>query len=428
MDEGNRLMKSQGWQNKVFAFFAGAAVFFHLSCGFASPIGVRDIRLEGSGKVKIQLDGILPGGNLSVEYVRDIVQFSLQNATIYPARILHSPEEDRSAFSKLFAYQYAPNLVRVRFSVGTRAELYLGKIRYEVKGKELLISFPEKSEGATEEPESSKVSSKGAEKSDNVKERSLLSKVLSQTSEQGPDQQANDSSGERAHEKLEQTRESKGRVKLGGKAPVTAELGGKSKGPSVFRTLMAMFLVVGGLGLVLVFLKKKGASQAKRVGDSWFSSILPGNRKQKAFIEVIASHALGPKQSITIVRIKEQQFVLGVTQDSVQLITQLDADETDLDLLEDPKVADSIGKMFGSKVRSTPQNEPVVQPRKEVQQNFDTILKSSTGAGAVVARNAYRSQLAPIERAVGGVSPGVASGAGVRDQIRRRLQQGVGNV
>lgn len=140
---------------------------------------------------------------------------------------------------------------------------------------------------------------------------------------------------------------------------------------------------------MLLYVKKKaGATQAKRVGDSWLSGILPGSRKSKAFIEVIANHSIGPKQSITIVRIKDQQFVLGVTSDSVQLITQLDSEEADLELLEDPKVADSIGKMFGAKVKSEIKSEPMVTPAM----NFDSILKSSSGAGAIVARKAYRDQ------------------------------------
>jgi flagellar biogenesis protein FliO len=182
-----------------------------------------------------------------------------------------------------------------------------------------------------------------------------------------------------------------------------------------------MFLIVGGLGMVLLYVKKKaGSAQAKRVGDSWLSGILSGNKKSKAFIEVVANHAIGPKQSITIVRIKEQQFVLGVTQDSVQLITQLDSEEADMELLEDPKVADSIGKMFGSKIKQEPRINPAA--------TFDSILKASSGAGAVVARNAYQSQ-SPSSGNPGSMAPITsAAGSGVRDQIRKRLQQSSGGA
>jgi len=188
--------------------------------------------------------------------------------------------------------------------------------------------------------------------------------------------------------------------------------------------LLAMFLIVGGLGLVLLYFKKKGSSrQAKRVGDSWLSGILSGGKRQKPYIEVLANHALGPKQSITVVRIKDQQFVLGVTQDSVQLITQIDSEDADLDLLDDPKVADSIGRMFGAPVKAEAPKvrEAANQPqiRSVPNQSFDALLKGSSGAGAIIARNAYQGN--------GPVQPLKAQGApnpesGVRDQIKKRLQ------
>ncbi len=399
MDEGNCLMKSRGWQkNSMFLLVA----MFH--CGVfhaeAAPLGVRDIQIgEGNG-ARVLLDGVPAKGAIQIDYVRDIVQFSLQNTTIYPAKILHPDPSADSAFSKVFAYQYAPNLVRLRFTVEGKAESYKGKVGFELNGKELVISFPKEKPSAPGEL---------SEKEEN----SLLSRVL-----------GSEERKEEVKVAAEPLKSGKGKSKIGvGTKPV--ELGGRTHGPSVFRSLFAMFLIVGGLGLVLLYVKKKaGATQAKRVGDSWLSGILPGSRKSKAFIEVIANHSIGPKQSITIVRIKDQQFVLGVTSDSVQLITQLDSEEADLELLEDPKVADSIGKMFGAKVKSEIKSEPKVTPAM----NFDSILKSSSGAGAIVARKAYQDQsgdgiVVPMQQ-----SPVTTASRGVRDQIRKRLQQSAGGI
>jgi flagellar biogenesis protein FliO len=399
MDEGNRKkenMMSQGWQRYcavglvwgMFAIFAQSA--------FSSSLTVRDIVPEGNGKARIILDGVAPKGSINLEYVRDIVQFSIQNSTIYPAKIVHAEGAGAQAFNKIFAYQYAPNLVRVRFSVDGKADQYQGKVRVETKGKVLEISFP------------SPVAQ--AQKNDEH-EKSLIAKVLGQSSAPKVEESPKTEEKPKAEEKLKA--EERTKVRIGNQAkPV--ELGGRTRGPSVFRSLFAMFLIVGGLGLVLLYLKKKGrGTQAKRVGDSWISGFLPGGKKQKAFIEVMANHALGPKQSITVVRIRGQQFVLGVTQDSVQLITQLDSDEADLDLLDDPKVADSIGRMFGSPVKS----------EKTSNSAFDSILKGSAGAGAIVARNAYQNQAA--SNASGPSIPmtsSFSSGPGVRDQIKKRLQ------
>jgi flagellar biogenesis protein FliO len=209
------------------------------------------------------------------------------------------------------------------------------------------------------------------------------------------------------------------------------KLGGARPGPSAIRSFLAMLLVVGGLGVALLYVKKKKASpQAKKVGDSWISNLLAGNNKKKSLIEVVAVHPLGPKQSITVVRIRGQQLVLGVTEGNVQLITQLDSDD-EIDLMDDPKVADSIGKIFGGK--------PAVQPiakqvpmQRQTDASFGSLLKNSSGAGAIVARNAYQaqSQSEPAPRAnLTSIQTPVQTNAqpSVRDQIKQRLQQGMRN-
>ncbi len=389
-------MKCRGWPGKVLFIFISSVLFAPLPRGEAASLSVRDIQIGEEGSARVLLDGVPAKGAVNLEYVRDIVQFSLQNTTIYPAKILHAGGSGESPFSKVFAYQYAPNLVRIRFTVDGKAEAYKGKVKLEAIGKELLITFPKGVESRPQELTESD-------------EKSLLSKVLgSSEKKEAPVADA------------EPQKERKNKNRLGAPSkPV--ELAGGQHGPSVFRSLFAMFLIVGGLGLVLLYVKKKaGSAQAKRVGDSWFSGILSGNKKSKAFIEVVANHAIGPKQSITIVRIKDQQFVLGVTQDSVQLITQLDSEEADLELLEDPKVADSIGKMFGTKIKQ----EPKVTPSG----TFDSILKSSSGAGAIVARNAYQSQSTTSGNSNEVTPIKTASGSGVRDQIRKRLQQATGGA
>jgi flagellar biogenesis protein FliO len=208
-------------------------------------------------------------------------------------------------------------------------------------------------------------------------------------------------------------------------------LGGAPKGASPLRAFLAMFLVVGGLGLVLFYVKKKkGSAQAKKVGDSWISNLLGGSKKQKAMIELIATYPLGPKQSITVVRIRGQQLVLGVTEGNVQLITQLDSDD-DVDVMDDPKVADSIGKIFGGKpaVMAHPASQKAPAPRAPVQNpindavtaSFGNMLKNSSGAGAIVARNAYQSQQPRIQVAASDQAPATLQSS-VRNQIKQRLQ------
>ena len=318
----------------LIIFVVSVAIFTGIST-FAASLTVRDIKILPSNQIEILLDGVTPKTLLELDYVRDIVQFSIQNATIYPAKILHA--EDQS-FNKIFAYQYSPNLVRVRFSVDGKAEAFKGKVKWALKGKTIVVSFPATHSVKTEAVEEST-------------EKTLLAKVLGDHKPQPevkPETLANNNNSKPTIESTPLTGKSSKQM------TTSASLGGQKAGSSILKSFLSMFLIVGGLGAVLVYVKRKKngmhATQAKKVGDSWISSLLPSSmRKQKSFIEVMATHALGPKQSIVVVKIRGQQFVLGVTQDSVQLITQIDSDEAEMDLLEDPAVAASIGKMFGGK-------------------------------------------------------------------------------
>ena len=429
-----KMKNSRGWRVKI-GFVAALGCIFAMPA-FAGSLTVRSIELQGNGVARILLDAVPAKGAVNLEYVRDNVQLTLLNSTIYPAKILHSDSGDAQAFSKVFAYQYAPNLVRVRFSVDGRADRYQGKVKVENKGRGIVVAFPAPVAAAPEAGEDH--------------ERSLLDKVLAKAGEvkqlAGNREKTSGKTVEKTVERITQKeiekesleQETASRIRDEGPkssakntAKNTIELGGKPRGPSMLRSLLSMFLVVGGLGLILIYLKrKKGGHQAKRVGDSWISNLFAGGKKDKPYIEVLANHALGPKQSITVVRIKEQQFVLGVTQDSVQLITQLDSDEADLDLLDDPKVADSIGRMFGAKVNAKPE-APKAVPVKPAQQSasFGSLLETSTGAGAIVARNAYQNQGAAAPNPAGKTIENQVgfNQSGVRDQIRKRLQ-GMGNV
>ncbi len=414
--------RKPGWQLKLSGFVAGIVLVGFGTTAWAGSHTVREVKIPGNGVAQIHLDGVPPKGALELDYVRDIVQLSIQNSTIYPAKILHS-DSGEEAFSKVFAYQYAPNLVRIRFTVGGKADVYRGKVKLEQKGKMLTVRFPEA------------IANQG-DQSD--REQSLLAKVLGQAASVGKQVEEKPATPEvkeakpvevPVSEAVAPVAETKPAKLTGTRANPAPQLGGARSGVSPLRSLFAMFLVVGGLGMVLVYVKsrKKGV-QGKRNGDSWFSQVLSGAKRNTSYIEVLASHALGPKQSITVVRIRDQKFVLGVTQDSVQLITQLDSDEADLDVLEDPKVADSIGKLFGSKPKGMPavpssallSPEPAIkipEPAIDLGASFNSLLKSSTGAGAVIARTAYNQQQSPASEAPS------QKGSGIRNRLRQQVQE-----
>jgi len=398
---------------------AGCAVLvsiLNLGNAQAASVTVREVELKGNS-TEILLDSNVDKSSVQVDYVRDIVQFSINNATIYPAKMLHA---DQAAFSKVFAYQYSPSLVRVRFSVDNNAEQFKNKVKWTVEGKKVLIQFSAPVVAKTEDNEKSLL-----EKITGSVEKAEA-KVADKKTEEVKKSEVKAENSVAAESHPLTTSGSKKQVKLAGAKP----------GPSAFRSFLAMFLVVGGLGLILLYVKRKnsGGMQAKKTGDSWLSNLMSSNRKQKQMMEVVATHVLGPKQSIVVMKIRGQQFVLAVTAENIQLITQLDADEAELDLLDDPKVAASIGKMFGvgNATKATPAMQvtapaaaPVSakSPVVSSDASFNSLLRNSTGAGAIIARNAYSSNAqtaAPVNPAPA-AKPGIATG-GARDLIRKRLE------
>jgi flagellar biogenesis protein FliO len=376
---------------------AGCAVLvltLNLGDALASSVTVREVELKGNS-TEITLDTAVDKNSVQVDFVRDIVQFSINNATIYPAKMLHA---DQAAFSKVFAYQYSPSLVRVRFSVENNAEKYKNKVKWSVDGKKVVIHFSAPVPVAQED-----------------NEKSLLDKVTATV-----EKNSIDKSVEKPIEKVAASSQPLN-LGLGNKKQV--KLAGAKSGPSAFRSFLAMFLVVGGLGLILLYVKKKNAGgvQAKKAGGNWLSNLLPKSGKQKQLMEVVATHVLGPKQSIVVMKIRGQQFVLAVTAENIQLITQLDADEAELDLLDDPKVAASIGKMFGVNAKAP---ATIATPAPTADVSFGSLLKNSNGAGAIIARNAYASNSTPTVNPSADVQPakpGMTAG-GARDLIRKRLE------
>jgi flagellar biogenesis protein FliO len=398
--------------------------FFIAQYANSAPINIRGIAVTSPNQVTLQLDGVVAKGNVNLEFVRDNIQFSLQNSSIYPAKMLHAED---SVFNKIFAYQYSPQLVRIRFTVPGAAENHQGRVQWSQSGNEIIIKFAGSTQTATPQNKTQN-NEKQTEKNPTtqVAELAAEQKLLERVIKSSEAQPAAVQLGRTKDLQKESQKES-----LGNSSEKSTLLAKKPAGPSLGRAFFSMVLVVGGLGLVLFFIKrKKNPLQAHKVSGSkvgnWltqnFGSLMPNSmRSKKSFIEVMGQHALGPKQSIVVVKIKGQQFVLGVTHDHVQLITQMDSDDYDIenhiDVLDDPAVSASIGTLLNAKV-----NSRVTQSQTPAF-SFDSILRSNQQP-AIPQRKANQVyQTASQSRPT--VAPSVPvkmNEPGVRDQIKRRLE------
>lgn len=82
--------------------------------------------------------------------------------------------------------------------------------------------------------------------------------------------------------------------------------------------------------------------------------------------EVVSSHSLGPKKSIAVVKVAGQTLVLGVSDDSINLITQLqNQDAGDADLLNDPEIiGDPKASSFDANLETA--ERPSAQPTRAI--------------------------------------------------------------
>jgi len=92
----------------------------------------------------------------------------------------------------------------------------------------------------------------------------------------------------------------------------------------VLKALFPLVLVIGLLYGVLIFIKRKG--------------ITVTGKKSKIFaIDVISTQSIMPKKYISVVKVEDKYLVLGVSEQSINLLKELDVDETHLSESEEPE-------------------------------------------------------------------------------------------
>jgi flagellar biogenesis protein FliO len=312
----------------------------------ASAIGavtIRDIAVSDGKNASLVMDAPLRKGAVRMEYLRDIVQLTLKGASLYPAKIENFSS---GVVKKLFAYQYSPSVVRVRFTVEGDAERFRGKIKLAVQGKNIDVGFTDVpivvkkvEEEKIEEKAKPKLQVKTRKPKPTVtadEERSLLEKVLK-----------DDSSKSKNETPLKA---------LTGRPNAISK-----ESASPMRAILMLVILLGSIGIFVLWLKRKHSRSQTRPQGVFWQNLFPGLKKSAKFIEVIASSPLGPKQNILLVKVQGQKLVLGVTQDRIQLITQLDND-FEGDVLDDPAISESLGTMLGGTM--LPRAEPLIDRKR----------------------------------------------------------------
>jgi len=355
-----------------------------------SLINIKQVQVSENDRVDILLDGKLDPSQIRTEFLNDIVQLSVSDASVYPAKISSVSGKD---LSKIFIYQYAPRLVRVRLTVKGRAEAFQGKVQVKPSGKMLTIRLDGAAANDTVASSAAQVKKEAPPAPSmtvDAEERALLDKVLKAPvakAAEPPVEKAAAAEGSatgKVSQKSAKRREAK-----------DEQLTGHKESFSPVRMMASMLGVVLLLGAALLGLRKLANSRNRQgaVGQ-WVRKSL--GRPEK-MIEVVATHHLGPKKSIHMVKVAGRTLVLGVADDSINLITELNGASAG-----HAAVSASAGAASGG------------------DEDFLSAL------GEQIAQDSGRTPVAGLGATAAGPAsyqaPRPTAAAGTRDRIRSRLE------
>jgi len=298
------------------------------------------VQVADGDRVDVLFDKKIHDSQIRMEYINDIIQLSISDASVYPAKISTVSGKN---LKKIFVYQYSPRLVRVRLTVPGRAETYQGKVNLSTLGRRLKVEF-----------ESRDLAQKGDAPAGKVEVVTSANPIpLSKMTEEQP----------QAIEPREKPSEP---VTVKPEAPV-AEVSkryGAKDSVSLSRVLMSL-IAVSVLFLFAarftkkVILKSGGGNSLSR----WVQKSLGSSEKA---IEIIATHHLGPNKTIYMIKVTNRTLVIGVSNESISLITELNSNPEAAPIkLDDTTVAqdESFLSSFGEHlVKKMPSASPTVPP------------------------------------------------------------------
>ncbi|MBC7384556.1 MAG: flagellar biosynthetic protein FliO [Cryobacterium sp.] len=302
----------------------------------AAGLNLKKVNILEGDQVELVFDGKVDPSQVKTEFVRDNIQLSILNTSVYPAKVSML---SGSELTKVFAYQYSPALVRARFTVKGDAAGYANRLQVKMTGKTVTLRIAGLKGDQVQSTSSSTlrtVSTAAAA----VVEKTPEPAAVSESSESAKKNLLERVTAENDKTEKGEKAEKAGNEKLTGKisdksfdkrAAKTRELASGKSLPSPFRSIGVMLFVLGLFGLFVMFLKRlksdgKSAKIAKG-GLGGFLNKLSGSSGGKAMIEVVATHHLAPKRSIVVVRVQDRMLVLGMTNDAVNLITEFKAND-----------------------------------------------------------------------------------------------------
>jgi flagellar biogenesis protein FliO len=382
---------------------------------------LKQVQVTNGSEIDLLFDSKVSKSQIKTEFFNDVIQISLMDVSVYPAKI---SSVSGGNITKIFAYQYAPKLVRCRLTVKGKAESFKDKIQIlsgAGTGKLLTVrvgsalgvqnAFANTDEAdkistqaarAKEPPATAEADAAAtAPKINDKEEKALLDRVLKNAPSEAAQAAPEKAGPEKTAEKSESRDfHNEKNIFLDKPDAKVGNLAGGKPLPSPMNALGKLALVVALFSACALGFKKfwKGRAESSTASAGLMNSlgrfaqnlghtVTSGKGRSKKMIEVISNHHLGPKKSIAVVRVAGHMLVLGITDDAINLITRIPDGQAEGEMeaaLEEAIVGPDLDTVLGKAVKSgagATSAGPAI---------FSDILKTETAKpamGAPIANN-----------------------------------------
>ncbi len=259
---------------------------------------LKQVQMANESQINLLFDKSFDKKNFKLEFFKDIIQLSLSDTLVYPAKI---SSVNSGALTKIFAYQYSPKLVRCRFTVKGEAEKYKNQIQVSPSGKMLTIRInPIESDQVV--IRASQAVAAPIEKKEIIQseDKALLEKMSTLPPAVQEEPKNNSLTGRKNNAEP---------MKIEKHNPLLS--------------FWKVFLLAGVIAFFAWVMKKnrfKINNTVQKIAKKKFG-------KDTKLVEVLTTHYLGPNKSIAVIRVTGKLFVIGITNESINLITQIHEDD-----------------------------------------------------------------------------------------------------
>ena len=266
---------------------------------FAQNIKITGVKLDKSSndhlKLEVSLDGnydVLPDLTIKKNYI----QLAMPEAIVWPS-IKRNSKLTKNQTVKILAYQYNKNLARVRLILPSSTKKYSKKVKVVTESNKIILTIPFK-------------------KFTQIKAKAIIKKEVSKYDESYLDQLLKTNNKQvnvKVEKKLVKRKTFNDIINLK-KSAVQKDHPKKKFSVMGYLGKFVAFLSIILLGFYGVFaFFKKGAFGKSKLG-------FLNNTKA---VEVLSNTYIGPKKNLMLVRAHKQVFLVGSSDQGLQLISEV---------------------------------------------------------------------------------------------------------